>query len=99
MLLKITVICVATLQMVPFAHTKAHEIINNSPQLAEKRKDLPKTIFKLNHKNIQISIIAKDKLSGWGNLFVEMRNAHGLNDGGGANIKLLICSKKAFRFK
>lgn len=46
MLLKITVICVATLQMVPFAHTKAHEIVNNSPQLAEKRKDLPKQFFK-----------------------------------------------------
>lgn len=40
MFLKITVFCVVTLQMVPFAYTKDREIINNKPQLAEKRKNL-----------------------------------------------------------
>lgn len=41
MFLKITVFCVVTLQMVTAnTHTKAREIINNKPQLAEKRKHL-----------------------------------------------------------
>lgn len=36
MLLKITVICVATLQVVS---ATTNEIVNNAPQLSEKRKD------------------------------------------------------------
>lgn len=39
MLLKITVFCVATFQLVPFANSKSKEIVNDKPQLLEKRKD------------------------------------------------------------